>query len=119
MTMLGHVDFKEGRSASQTTALVLQRCLGTGKDDGTKAVNKFLEGIKIKPIAFFSDIDGDWQGRPFIGQHVFKVVQAAGYEGTEHDLWNTVTGDPAPYAVKSPKTDRIKKAKAVAARRRP
>lgn len=107
MTFLGNVEFVEGRTASKTTALVLQKCLDKGE-----VVNEFLEAMNIKPDAFFRDIDGDWNGRPFIGQHVFKVVQAAGYEGTEHDLWNTVTGDPAPYPVKLPPAPRPKKTKA-------
>ena len=112
MTFLGSVNFVEGRTASKTTALVLQECLGCGKQDEGKAVSKFLATLKIKPDAFFADIDGDWSGRPFLGQHVFKVVQAAGYEGTEHDLWNTVTGDIAPYPVKISKAVRAKEAKA-------
>jgi len=106
MSYLGNVDFVEGRAASKTTALMLEGCLDEGE-----SVNEFLETMKIKPDAFFKDIDGDWNGRPFIGEHVFKVVQAAGYEGTEHDLWNTVTGDPAPYPVKLPKVARPKKPK--------
>ena len=111
MTFLGNVDCVEDRAASKTTTLVLQKCLG-GKGDGRRAINKFLEAMRIKPDAFFHDIDGDWLRQPFIGQHVFKVVQAAGYEGTEHDLWNTVTGDQAPYPVKMSKMAGPKKPKA-------
>ena len=36
MTFLGNVDFVEGRAASKTTTLVLQKCLG-GKGDGRRA----------------------------------------------------------------------------------
>lgn len=112
MAFLGNVEFVEGRSASKTTAMVLQKCLGCSKQDEVKAIGDFLEGLKIRPDAFFRDIDGDWDGRPFIGAHVYKIVLAAGYEGTEHDLWQSVTGDPAPYAVKVPKAARPKKVKA-------
>jgi hypothetical protein len=112
MTFLGDMDFVEGRSASKTTTLMLRRCLGCVKEDDGKSVGKFLDGLKIKAEAFFRDIDGDWGGRPFIGQHVFKVVQAAGYEGTENDLWATVTGSFAPYPVRKVKVVAPKKAKA-------
>lgn len=110
MAFLGSVEFVEGRSASKTTTLVLQRCLRCGKQDEGKAVDEFLKRMKINPDAFFRDIDGDWHGRPFIGEHVFKVVRAAGYEGTEHELWIAVTGDRAPYPVKKPKAADIRKA---------
>lgn len=109
MTFLGDLEFSDGRSASKTTEMVLQRCLGCAKDDSGQAIGDFLDGLQINSDAFFRDIDGDWSGRPFIGEHVFKVVAAAGYEGTEHDLWTTVTGYPAPYAVKMPKAARDKK----------
>jgi hypothetical protein len=100
MSFVGKVEFVEGRSASETTSLVLRHCLGCGKDDNGVAIGSFLKRLKISPIAFFKDIDGDWHDRPFVGQHVFKVVTAAGYEGTEHDLWLAVTGNLAPYAAK-------------------
>jgi len=100
MASTGDLEFKEGRLPSQTTTILLQRCLGCTKGDEAKGIGKFLEGLRIKPSAFFTDIDGDWAARPFIGQHVFKVLQTAGYLGTEHELWNSVTGSTAPYAVK-------------------
>jgi len=98
MAFLGNVNFVEGRAPSKTAALVLQECLGS-----VKVIETFLKSLQIKPDAFFNDIDGDWQDKHYIGQHVFKVVKAAGYAGTEHDLWTAVTGDPAPYPVKLPK----------------
>ena len=100
MTFIGDVAFVEGRSLSKTTTLVLRKCLGCEKQDGEKGIDGFLKGLSIKPEAFFKDIDADWIGRPFIGQHVFKVVQAAGYRGTEDDLWLAVIGATAPYAIK-------------------
>ena len=110
MRFTGDLDFKAGRSPSQTTTILLQRCLGCIRGDESKGIGEFLEGLFIKPIAFFTDINGDWAGRPFIGQHVFKVLQAAGYAGTEHDLWYTVTGSTAPYAVKKAKAEPKKRA---------
>lgn len=110
MSFIGDLDFKEGRSPSQTTKILLQRCLGCAKGDETKGIGAFLEGMQIKPSAFFMDIDGDWASRPFLGQHVFKVLHTAGYMGTEHDLWNTVTGSAAPYAVKKLKAPPKKRA---------
>lgn len=103
MGFLGSLEFAEGRSVNKTTTMVLERCLGCGNRDQGKAIAEFLTSLRIQPDAFFRDIQGDWSGRPFLGEHVFKIVQAAGYEGTEHDLWTTVTGYPAPYPVKSPK----------------
>jgi hypothetical protein len=100
MTFIGDVEFVEGRSHSKTTTVVLRKCLRCENQAGEKKIDGFLEGLSIKPIAFFEDIDADWLARPFIGQHVFKVVQAAGYLGTEDDLWLAVTGSMAPYAVK-------------------
>jgi hypothetical protein len=100
MKFNGDLDFKEGRSPSQTTTILLQRCLGCAKGVEMKGIGEFLEGLFIKPMAFFRDIDTDWLSKPFIGQHVFKVVQAAGYGGTENDLWVSVTEHPAPYAIK-------------------
>jgi len=101
MTFIGDLDFKDGRTPSQTTTLVLGRCLeAMGKD-----IDTFLQGMSINPLAFFSDINTDWLRRPFIGQHVFKVLQAAGYKGTENDIWYSVTGSTAPYAVKRPKAE--------------
>lgn len=105
MTFTGDLDFKEGRSPSQTTTILLQRCLRCVRGVETKGIGDFLEGLFIKPVAFFADINGDWAGRPFLGQHVFKVLQAAGYEGTEHDLWYSVTGRTAPYKVTKPKAE--------------
>jgi hypothetical protein len=112
MAFLGNLEFVEGRPASKTAKLVLQLCLGCGTKDEGKAVGAFLKGIRIVPDAFFKDIEDDWNSKPFIGEHVFKVVQSAGYEGTEHDLWDSVTGNPAPYPVKISKADRLKKATA-------
>jgi hypothetical protein len=109
MTLLGSLDFVEGRSVGKTTIMVLQRCLHCGSGEGREAIDVFLKGLKIQPDAFFRDIEGDWSGRPFIGGHAFKIVQAAGYEGTEHDFWTTVTGYPAPYPVKMPKVAPAKK----------
>jgi hypothetical protein len=101
MSFIGDLDFKDGRNPSQTTTLVLQRCLET---EG-KNIETFLHGLSINPLAFFTDINADWLRRPFIGQHVFKVLQAAGYKGTENDIWYSVTGSTAPYAVKKPKAE--------------
>ena len=101
----GDLDFKEGRSPSQTTTLLLQRCLGCAQGDEGKGIGKFFAGVLIKAEAFFRDIEGDWAARPFIGQHAFKILQMAGYMGTEHDLWNSVTGNTAPYPVKKPKAE--------------
>lgn len=100
MTFLGDIEFVEGRSFSKTTHAVLRKCLGGDKQAGQKNIDEFLEGISIKPIAFFKDVEADWLERPFIGQHVFKVVRLAGYLGTEDDLWLAVTGGVAPYAIK-------------------
>ncbi len=99
MAFIGEVAFVQGRSFSETTAVVLRKSLGCGKHAGEQEIDGFLRRLSIKPEAFFRDIDTDWIGRPFIGQHVFKVVQAAGYGGTEHDLWLAVTGGMAPYAI--------------------
>ena len=101
MTFIGDIAFVEGRPHSKTTALVLRKCLGSEKLTGEQEVDDFLNGLSIKPAAFFKDIDADWTDKPFIGQHVFKVVEAAGYGGTEDDLWLAVTGGTAPYAVKT------------------
>ena len=98
MTFVGDLDFKDGRNPSQTTTIVLERCL----EASGNSIATFLEGLSIKPVAFFTDINADWLRRPFIGQHVFRVLQAAGYKGTETDLWYSVTGSAAPYAVKKP-----------------
>jgi hypothetical protein len=105
MTFAGDLDFKQGRSPSQTTTILLERCLGCARGNETKGIGEFLEGLLIKPSAFFKDISGDWVMRPFLGRHVFKVLQAAGYEGTEHDLWYSVTGRTAPYKVTKPKAE--------------
>ena len=96
MTFIGDVEFVEGRSHSNTTTMVLRRCLGYENQAGEKEIDGFLKRLSIKPDAFFKDIDADWLARPFIGQHVFKVVQSAGYLGTEDDLWLAVTGSMAP-----------------------
>ncbi len=114
MTFVGDVEFKEGRAPSRTTTMVLERCLTCEKQAAAKGIGDFLKAMSIKPEAFFHDIDGDWGGRPFIGQHVFKVVQAAGYGGTEHDLWYSVMGHDAPYPVKklkAPLKDAVQKAR--------
>ena len=100
MTLISDLEFMEGRSPRETTTVVLQKCLGCERKAGQKQIDIFLERLSIKPEAFFNDIDTDWIGRPFIGQHVFKVAQSAGYLGSEDDLWLAVTGSTAPYAVK-------------------
>jgi hypothetical protein len=100
MTFIGDVELVEGRSPSKTTTVILRKCLGCKTQAGEKEIDGFLESLSIKPEAFFKDIDADWIGKPFIGQHVFKVVQAAGYGGTEDDLWFAVIGSRAPYAIK-------------------
>jgi hypothetical protein len=100
MTFLGDIEVVEGRSPSNTTTVLLRECLGNKKEAGGKDIAGFLEGLSIKPEAFFKEIDADWIGRPFIGQYVFSVVQSAGYKGTEDDLWLAVTGARAPYPVK-------------------
>jgi hypothetical protein len=116
MRFTGDLDFDEGRSPGRTTTILLQRCLGCDKGDETKGIAEFLEGMLIKPSAFFRDIDADWVVRPFLGQHAFKVLQAAGYEGTEHDLWYTVTGRTAPYKVLKAKPEPKKRAAPKAAK---
>jgi hypothetical protein len=117
MAFLGNVAFSEKRSPSQTAALVMQRCFKGRKQGGEVTVEKFLESLSIKPEAFFRDIDADWLQRPFIGQHVFKVVQAAGYAGTENDLWESVTGSDAPYPIRPPLKSSARKAGAAATAR--
>jgi hypothetical protein len=112
MAFLGNLAFVEGRPVGKTTRLVLQLCLGCGTRDEGKAIGVFLKGLRIQPDAFFKDIQDDWNSKPFIGEHVFKVIQSAGYEGTEHDLWDSATGNPAPYPVKISKADRLKRAAA-------
>ena len=99
MTFIGDVKFVDGRSPSDAAALVLRRCLRCEKQEGSERIGTFLERLSISPRAFFADIDTRWMDRPFIGQHVFKVVRAAGYEGSENDLWLAVTGNAAPYRV--------------------
>ncbi len=109
MSFIGNVHFVDGRPASKTAALVLRQCLKCSTEQNGQDVEQFLEQMSIKPEAFFRDIDGDWTARPFIGQHVFKVAQAAGYDGAENDLWISFTGNPAPYPVrKSKKSDALK-----------
>jgi hypothetical protein len=110
MRFIGDLDFRAGRSPSQTTTILLQRCLGCAKGDEATGVERFLERLLITPLAFFMEINGDWAGRPFLGKHVFKVLQAAGYQGTEHDLWYSVTGRTAPYMVKGLKTEQKRRA---------
>ena len=123
MTFIGDVEFMEGRSPSKTTTVVLRKCLGCRKQAGEKEIDGLLERLSITPGAFFKEIDADWIGRPFIGQHVFKVVQAAGYRGTEDDLWVAVTGGTAPYAIKEragqPKRLAVAKVKAAVGSTRP
>ena len=101
----------------------MRKCLGCEKQDGAKEIDGFLKGLSIKPEAFFKDIDANWTDKPFIGQHVFKVVHAAGYRGTEDDLWLAVTGGTAPYATKErggqPKRPAVAKVKAVVGPTRP
>jgi len=122
MTFIGDVAFVEGRSPSKTTTVVLRKCLKCEKQAGEKEIDGFLERLSIKPEAFFKDIDADWTDKPFIGQHVFKVVEAAGYGGTEDDLWLAVIGATAPYAVKGrggqPKKPAVAKVQAVLKARR-
>jgi len=115
MAFLGNVPFSAKRSPSQTAAIVMQRCFKRGDHDSETTIEKFLESLSIMPEAFFRDIDTDWLQRPFIGQHVFKVVQAAGYAGTENDLWESVTGSDAPYPIRQPLKSSIRKARATAA----
>jgi hypothetical protein len=103
MAFTGNVAFQDGRSPSKTTAMVLGRCLGCGQKAAGAAIEAFLEKHDIKPSAFFTDIDGNWADKPYIGQHVFRVVQAAGYGGTENDLWLAVTDETAPYRTTQPK----------------
>ena len=124
MTFLGDVKFVEDRAPSETTALVLRRCLDCGQQAAGAAIATFLEQRSIKPSAFFADIDGSWTDKPFIGQHVFKVVTAAGYGGTENDLWLAVTDQTAPYKIAKPKPEakpkafrRVTKAQWAAARK--
>lgn len=109
MTFIGDVAFVEGRSPSKTTAIVLRRCLKATGDD----TDDFLRAMSVQPVTFFGELDDDWSRKPFIGQHVFKIVQAAGYGGTENDLWLAVTDQAAPYKIAKPKreaTGRAKKA---------
>jgi hypothetical protein len=110
MTFIGDVALVQGRSPSETTTVVLRKCLGCDKQAAEREIDGFLESLSIKPAAFFKDIDADWIQRPFIGQHVFKVVQAAGYGGTEDDLWFAVVGARAPYAIKGRGGQQKKKA---------
>lgn len=117
MAFIGEVNFKEGRTPSKSITLVLEQCLGCPKPPTGVEIEKFFTALKIKPGAFFRDIDADWPARPFIGQHAFKIVQTAGYEGTEHDLWVTVTGNEAPYAVKQAKKPAPVKVKVKAPRK--
>jgi len=117
MAFLGNVAFSAKRSPSQTVAIVMQRCFRRRKPGSETTVEKFLESLSIKPEAFFRDIDADWLWRPFIGQHVFKVVQAAGYAGTENDLWESVTGSGAPYPIRQPLKSSTAKARVAATTR--
>ena len=103
MAFTGDVEFLEGRSPSKTTTMVLRRCLACGQETADAAIEAFLEEHAIRPAAFFADIDGSWADKPYIGQHVFKTVQAAGYGGTENDLWLAVTDHAAPYRTTPPK----------------
>jgi hypothetical protein len=105
MRFAGDLGYKAGRSPSQTTAILLQRSLACAPGSEEKRIREFLEGLSITPSVFFADINGDWDGRPFLGRHAFKVLQAAGYQGTEHDLWYSVTGRTAPYFVKKTKPE--------------
>jgi len=50
MTFLGNLDFNEGRNPSQTTTIVLQRCLEAERMD----IETFLKGLSIDPQAFFT-----------------------------------------------------------------
>ena len=103
MAFTGDVEFLEGRSPSKTTTMVLRRCLACGQETADAAIEAFLEEHAIRPAAFFTDIDDSWADKPYIGQHVFKTVQAAGYGGTENDLWLAVTDHAAPYRTTPPK----------------
>ncbi len=107
MAFIGDVAFVYGRSPSKTTAIVLRRCLKAKGDD----TDSFLRAMSIKPETFFREIDDNWYRKPFIGQHVFKVAQAAGYGGTENDLWLAVTDQDAPYRVSKPKRVAASRAK--------
>jgi hypothetical protein len=115
MAFAGDMDFKEGRSPSQTTTLILQQCLGKSKKSKGNELEDFFEGLAISSRAFAKDIDADWITKPFIGQHAFKIVLAAGYEGTENDFWLAITGRDAPYFIKKPaKKPSPRKSKTVA-----
>lgn len=110
MTFIGDVEFVDGRSPSETTTVILLKCLRRKNNTGEKDLDRFFERLSIKPGAFFNEINTDWVAKPFIGQHVFKVVQAAGYEGTEADLWIAITGTTAPYGIKRHGAQRKKSA---------
>jgi hypothetical protein len=120
MGFLGEVDFKDGRSPSQTTTLILQRCLGCARQDPGNELEGFFKSLAITQKAFAKDIDADWDLQPFVGQHAFKIAQAAGYEGSENDFWLSTTGRDAPYPIKKiklpppPKKPRLKKLKKTA-----
>ena len=115
MAFPGDMDFKEGRSPSQTTTLILQQCLGSSRKSEGKELDDFFKGLAISQGAFARDIDADWVNQPFIGQHAFKIIQAAGYQGTENDLWLAVTGRDAPYHINKPtKKPATRKRKTVA-----
>jgi hypothetical protein len=102
MAFPGDLDFKEGRSPSQTMTLILQRCLGSSRKSEGNELDDFFAGLAISLRAFAKDIDTDWVTKPFVGQHAFKIGQAAGYQGTENDLWLAVIGRDAPYHIKRP-----------------
>lgn len=102
MTFPGDRDLHEGRSPSQTTTLLLRQCLGLSWKSQGKEIDDFFEGMAIKQTDFARDIDVDWAAQPFVGQHAFKILQAAGYEGTPNDLWQAVTGQDAPYHIQKP-----------------
>jgi hypothetical protein len=117
MGFLGEMEFKDGRPPSQTTSLILQRCLGCKRQDPGKELEEFFKSLSITQKAFAKDIDADWESQPFVGQHAFKIAQAAGYEGSENEFWLSTTGRDAPYPIKKipvPKKPRPKKLKKTA-----
>jgi hypothetical protein len=111
MAFTGEVEFVDGRAPSKTAAMVLRRCLGCGQEAAEAAIEAFLRKLSIKPSAFFADIDDSWADKPYLGQHVYKTVLAAGYGGTENDLWLAVTDHAAPYRTTKPKRETARKAK--------
>lgn len=55
MTFLGNMDFNDERNPSQTTTLVLKRCLAVEGMD----IETFLKGLSIDPQAFLTYINAN------------------------------------------------------------